>query len=74
MGFPVGHCEGDTLVIRTVGLSDVTVLDATGLPHSDRMVLTERLRVLPDGRLEDRITIEDPDTFTAAGSRAALPP
>ena len=28
------------------------------------MVLTERLRVLPDGRLEDRITIDDPETFT----------
>ncbi len=75
MGFPVGHWEGDTLVIRTVGLSDVTVLDAGGLPHSDQLVLTERLRVLPDGRLEDRLTIEDPDTYTSTlGSRAALPP
>jgi hypothetical protein len=64
MGFPVGHWEGDTLVIRTVGLSDVTVLDATGLPHSDQLVLTERMHVLPDGRLEDRFTIEDPDTYT----------
>jgi hypothetical protein len=63
-GFPVGHWEGDTLVIRTVGLSDVAVLDASGLPRSEQMVLTERLRVLPDGRLEDRITIEDPETFT----------
>ncbi len=66
MGFPVGRFEGDTLVIRTVGLTDTTVLDASGLPHSDQMVLTERLRVLPDGRLENRMTIEDPDTFTSA--------
>jgi hypothetical protein len=66
LGFPVGRFEGDTLVIRTVGLTDATVLDASGLPHSDQMVLTERVRVLPDGRLEDRITIEDPDTFTQA--------
>jgi len=64
MGFPVGHWEGDTLVIRTIGLSDATALDATGLPHSDQLVLTERLRVLSDGRLEDRLTIEDPDTYT----------
>ena len=64
MGFPVGRFEGDTLVIRTTGLSDVTVLDASGLPHSEQLVLTERLRVLPDGRLEDRIGIEDADTFT----------
>ena len=64
MGFPVGHWEDDTLVIRTVGLSDVTVLDASGLPHSEQMVLTERLRVLGDGRLENRIAVDDPDTFT----------
>ena len=64
MGFPVGHWEDDTLVIRTVGLSDVAVLDASGLPRSEQMVLTERLRVLPDGRLENRITIDDPETFT----------
>jgi hypothetical protein len=64
MGFPVGHWEDDTLVIRTVGLSDVAVLDASGLPRSEEMVLTERLRVLPDGRLEDRITIDDAETFT----------
>ena len=64
MGFPVGHWEGDTLVIRTVGLIDVTVLDAAGMPHSEQMTLTERLRVLDDGRLEDRLRVEDPDTFT----------
>jgi hypothetical protein len=64
LGFPVGRFEGDTLVIRTVGLTDTTVLDASGLPHSDQLILTERLRVLPDGRLEDRMTFEDPDTFT----------
>jgi hypothetical protein len=64
MGFPVGRWEGDTLVIRTVGLIDATILDASGLPHSEQLVLTERLRVLPDGRLENRITVEDPDTFT----------
>ena len=64
MGFPVGHFEDDTLVIRTIGLSDVTALDASGLPHSEQMVLTERLRVLPDGRLEDRINIDDAETFT----------
>ena len=65
LGFPVGKFEGDVLVIRTVGITDTTVLDASGLPHSDQMVLTERLRVLPDGRLENRMTIEDPDTFTS---------
>ncbi|MEO8308454.1 MAG: hypothetical protein ABI616_10510 [Pseudomonadota bacterium] len=64
MGFPVGHWEANTLVIRTVGLIDATVMDASGMPHSEQLKLTERLRVLPDGRLEDRITVDDPETFT----------
>ena len=46
LGFPVGRWEGDTLVIRTVGITDVTVMDAMGLPHSEELVLTERLRVV----------------------------
>jgi hypothetical protein len=64
MGYPVGRWEGDTLVIRTVGLTDSTALDASGLPHSDQLVLTERLRVMDDGRLENHLSFEDPDTFT----------
>jgi len=64
MGFPVGHWDAGTLVIRTGGLIDATVMDASGLPHSEQLTLTERLRVLPDGRLEDRITIDDPENYT----------
>jgi hypothetical protein len=64
MGFPVGRWERDALVIRTAGLIDSTVMDASGMPHSEQLTLTERLRVAADGRLEDRITIEDPETFT----------
>ena len=64
MGFPVGRWEAGGLVIRTTGLSDATVMDASGLPHSEQLTVTERLRVLPDGRLEDRITIDDPENYT----------
>lgn len=64
MGFPVGRWEGETLVIRTSGLIDATVMDASGLPHSEQLTLTERLRVLPSGRLENRITIDDPENYT----------
>jgi hypothetical protein len=64
MGFPVGHWEANTLVIRTSGLIDATVMDASGLPHSEQLTLTEHLRVLPNGRLEDRITVNDPENYT----------
>lgn len=60
MGYPVGKWEGDALVIETVGTGDETILDAMGLPQSEDLVLTERLSVLPDKRLEVRFTMTDP--------------
>ena len=66
LGESVGRWEGDTLVIDTVGLNDQTVLDRDGMPHSKAMRVTERVRLIDGGkRLEDRVTIDDPETFTA---------
>lgn len=68
MGYPVGHWEDKTLVIETVGLAGETVLDAYGLPHSEDLTITEKLRVLDDGRLEARFTFNDSTYFTAPWS------
>jgi hypothetical protein len=66
MGQSVGRWEGDTLVIETIGFNDKTVLDRDGMPHSPEMRVTERVRLIDGGkRLEDRVTIDDPKTFTA---------
>ena len=64
-GNSFGHWEGDTLVVVTKGFNEKTFLDATGVPHTDQMHVTERLRRI-NGRkeLEDIATIEDPATFT----------
>jgi hypothetical protein len=64
MGYPVGQWDGDTLLIDTIGIEDETVLDAMGLPHSEDMKLNERLRLLPNGHLEDRFTIDDAANYT----------
>jgi hypothetical protein len=64
MGYPVGRWEGKTLVIETIGIAGETVLDGFGLPHSERMTLTERVRALPGGRLEVRFTIDDSEFYT----------
>jgi hypothetical protein len=64
-GDEVAHWEGDTLVVDTVNLNDRTFVDATGLPHSTNLHVTERLRLLDGGNeLEDVITLEDPMVFT----------
>lgn len=68
MGYPVGYWEGTTLVIKTRGIAGETVLDGFGLPHSEGMALTERLRASSHDRLEVRFTIDDKAFYTAPWS------
>jgi hypothetical protein len=51
--------EGDTLVVETVAIKE-SVLSYQGLPHSDQMRITERLRLVAKDILHDQITIADP--------------
>ena len=66
-----GHFEGEVLVIVTKGLTKDTYLDHSGLPHTDKMVLTERLRRIGPGLIEDRMRIEDPDTYASSWETVA---
>jgi hypothetical protein len=63
-GDSIGHWEGDTLVVDTVGLRGDTVFDVSGAPHSDAMHVTERIRRVSKDSIEDRILIEDPKALT----------
>jgi hypothetical protein len=62
-GHSVGHWDGDTLVVESIGFSFPTFMDATGLPHSEEMKTIERIRKV-GSQLEDTITIHDPDMYT----------
>jgi hypothetical protein len=62
-GESVGHYEGDTLVVDTVGLNDKTFLDAYRTPHSDKLHVTERWHKPFQDTLEVLITIDDPEAF-----------
>ena len=64
MGNAIGKFEGNTLVIDTVGFNDKTWLDPMGLPHSDAMHLTERIRRIDHNTLVDEYTIDDPKAYT----------
>jgi hypothetical protein len=63
LGVATGHSEGSTLVIKTVGLKDTTLLDSA-MPHSEQLVVTERLRLLDRNRLENRISFQDRHVFS----------
>ncbi|MGC3980260.1 MAG: hypothetical protein QM808_03285 [Steroidobacteraceae bacterium] len=64
-GYSSGRWEGNTLVVQVVGIDDSTLLDASGLPHSDAMKLTERYQLKNNGQqLEVRYSFDDPSTFS----------
>jgi len=63
-GESVGHYDGDTLVVDTIGFNDKTFLDNYRTPHTDKLHVTERWRLIEDGKkLEILMTIDDPGTF-----------
>lgn len=65
MGESVGHWEGQVLVVDTANFKPDTYLDDSGLPHSDKLVVSERLARTGQGNvLEALITITDPIEFT----------
>ena len=63
-GESVGHYEGDTLVIDTIGLNDKTVVDVYRTPHTEKLHVVERWRIIDGGQMmEVTFTVDDPDAF-----------
>lgn len=58
-GNSVGHWDGDTLVVDTVGFSPLTKI-GPGIDHSDQMKIHERFYLVKPGLLIDEMTITDP--------------
>ncbi len=72
-GTSVGHWEGDTLVVETVGFSAQTLMistppvtghDVVAVPHSDKMKIVERFRLLDPNTMQIKTTIIDPIALT----------
>jgi len=63
-GESVGHYEGDTLVVDTIGTNAKTYVDNYRTPHTEKLHVIERYRLINGGQvLENQIWAEDPDTF-----------
>jgi hypothetical protein len=63
-GDSIGHWEGDTLVVDTVGLNDKTWLDLDGHPHSDQLHVTERYTRPDAGHISIQFTLDDPIAYS----------
>jgi hypothetical protein len=63
MGEAVGHWEGNTLVVDTIGMK-AGVFDRTQAPYSDQIHVVERITKTDPNTLKNEITIEDPVALT----------
>jgi hypothetical protein len=68
----VGHWEGDTLVVDSIGFNTKTTLDQVGTPHSEDMHVITRIRRTGPENLEFFITIDDPGTFSEPWSKKQI--
>jgi len=61
-GHSIGHWEGKTLVVDSIGFSDKTEIH-DGIAHTPALHVVERLSINGNGRLEDQVTFDDPGAF-----------
>lgn len=64
-GHSIGHWEGNTLVIDTIGLNDIFWLDVGGTVHTEQLHLIERWTRSDYSTLQREVTIDDPGAYTA---------
>ena len=61
-GDPIGHWEGDTLVVDTTGFNDKSWTPANRA-HTDKLHLVERIRRPDAGHIEIETTVDDPGAY-----------
>jgi hypothetical protein len=62
-GHSVGHWEGDTLVVDTIGYNERTWLDFGGHMHTEALHTVERISRPDRNTLHYEATIDDPDAY-----------
>jgi hypothetical protein len=77
-GHSIGHWEGETLVVDTVGFNDKFWFDYLGHPHTEQLHTVERYTRTDLGTMHIEVTINDPGAytkpFTTQGTARLQPP
>ena len=63
-GHSIGHWEGDTLVVDTVGFNERFWMERQGAPHTDQLHLVERITRIDSNNIKIEVTIDDPGAYT----------
>jgi hypothetical protein len=71
LGHSIGHWEGDTLVVDSIGFNDRTWLDDAGHPHTEQLHVIEKYSRTDPLTMKYDVIIDDPGAYTrswASGS------
>ena len=72
-GESIGHYEGDTLVVDTIGIDTRTFVDNYETPHTDQLHVIERFHLIDGGNtIEVNVHVEDPGAFTTPWNAVQL--
>jgi hypothetical protein len=63
-GHSIGHWEGETLVVDTIGLNGKNWLDRVGHPESGQMHILERIHRVDDQTLQVDLNFDDVKSYT----------
>ena len=63
-GDSIGHWEGETLVVDTVGFNEKFWLTREGLPHTETLHLIEKFSRPEYNTLRYEVTVDDPRAYT----------
>ena len=63
-GHSIGHWEGDTLVVDTVGFNQRFWITREGLPHTEQLHMIEKFTRTEYDRLLYEVTIDDPGAYS----------
>jgi len=63
-GDSIGHWEGDTLVVDTIGFNDKFWFDMAGHPHTTQLHVVERYHRRDYGNLDVEVTIVDSGAYS----------
>lgn len=77
LGHSIGHWDGGTLVVDTVGFNDRTWLDDAGHPHTEQLHVIERYTRSGPAAMKYEVVIDDPGAYTrswASGSTFSFRP
>lgn len=64
-GYSSAKWDGKALVVNTYSLNALTWMDEVGLPHGEKLTVVERYELTSPDTLRVRLTLTDPETFTA---------